>query len=383
MSAPSQLPIHVAFVSVNEPLLSAPLGDDAIVLRELARRVRRISVLVVGARAGEPRSLAPNATVVPVPARSRLHGLIAIARALGRLHARDPIDVVQAQEPIYTGLSATFASRRQGSKLVVGAFGVDPADASFRAAGTGHRLGALVARPVMRRADRIQTDSRVLAERFLERGLDARYKPMTPLNLDRFLAAGERRVHDRPGRTVLFVGRLGHQKRLPLLLDAFARVRATLPDSRLVMAGDGPERAAVERRVQAPDLAGAVELLGPVAHEALPDLYLAADVLAMSSYYEGVPRAFLEAAATRMPIVSTPVAGALELAAEAHVEMSPPAASAFAEALLRMLGDAEARRHAGAALAALAARRIEETPPPLQQLAVWAELCADRSEARP
>lgn len=64
---------------------------------------------------------------------------------------------------------------------------------------------------------------------------------------------------------LLFVGRLTPDKRVPMLVEAFARARQSLPGIRLTIVGDGPDRAAVERAAQT--LGGSVVLAGAVYDE--------------------------------------------------------------------------------------------------------------------
>jgi glycosyltransferase involved in cell wall biosynthesis len=109
---------------------------------------------------------------------------------------------------------------------------------------------------------------------------------------------GERQV---PGRRFLAVGRLAPQKNLALLVDAFARL-ATAED-RLVIAGEGPCRAALERRVSRLGLAGQVLMPGHVGDVA--PLYRASDALVLSSDYEGVPGVVVEALAAGLPVAAT------------------------------------------------------------------------------
>ena len=103
------------------------------------------------------------------------------------------------------------------------------------------------------------------------------------------------------GRQFLAVSRLNRQKNLPLLLEAFAQIAR--PGDRLAIAGEGPERARIERRIGELKLADSVSLLGHVAD--VRPLLDAAHVLALSSDYEGVPAAVIEALAAGRPISAT------------------------------------------------------------------------------
>ena len=104
------------------------------------------------------------------------------------------------------------------------------------------------------------------------------------------------------GKQVIAVARLDRQKRLERLLAAFARVRH--PDARLLILGEGEERPVLEAQVQALGLADRVSMPGHVADVAAA--LHASDLLVMTSDYEGLPAAVLEAMAANCPVLSTP-----------------------------------------------------------------------------
>lgn len=116
--------------------------------------------------------------------------------------------------------------------------------------------------------------------------------------------ANPRRDRPRPSaasRHFVSVGRLVPQKNYALLLDAFAH--CSLPGDRLTIAGDGPERARLEARIQRLGLADRVALPGHV--DQVAQLLAQADVFVLSSDYEGVPAVILEALAAGLPIAAT------------------------------------------------------------------------------
>jgi glycosyltransferase involved in cell wall biosynthesis len=101
-------------------------------------------------------------------------------------------------------------------------------------------------------------------------------------------------------RTILTVARMMPQKRLDLLVTAFARMKRR---DRLVILGDGPGRAELESLVARLGVGDRVDLPGFVA-DVVPWLRQA-DLFALSSQYEGLPAAVIEALATNCPVVTT------------------------------------------------------------------------------
>jgi glycosyltransferase involved in cell wall biosynthesis len=150
-----------------------------------------------------------------------------------------------------------------------------------------------------------------------------------------------------PGR-VLSVGRLIHDKGMDLVIDACAQVG--LP---LVIAGDGPERAALAQH--ASDQGGKVRFTGFVERPVLASLYRESSCVVLAARRgEGLPNVLLEAMAHGRPVVATPCAGTRDLLADGSNGLLVPTgdASALTAALTRLATQpADAQRLATAARA--------------------------------
>jgi glycosyltransferase involved in cell wall biosynthesis len=109
---------------------------------------------------------------------------------------------------------------------------------------------------------------------------------------------------------VVAIGRLSREKGLVVLLEAFARVRAARA-CQLLIVGEGPERAALQRRIQQLRLSGSVLIGGYV--EGADRLLEHAAGFVMSSLTEGMPLVLLEALQWQVPILSTRVGAIPEL----------------------------------------------------------------------
>jgi glycosyltransferase involved in cell wall biosynthesis len=133
------------------------------------------------------------------------------------------------------------------------------------------------------------------------------------------------------GRTIVSVGWLIERKGHHLIIEALK----SLPDTTLLIAGDGEERGRLEQQIAATGLSGRVRLLGEVAHEDLPSLYSAADALVLASSREGWANVLLEAMACGTPVVATDVWGTAEVVAtpEAGVLIRERSSPAIAEGL--------------------------------------------------
>lgn len=142
------------------------------------------------------------------------------------------------------------------------------------------------------------------------------------------------------------VGRLVPQKNVSRLLSAFARVRDAVPEARLLLVGDGPERDALERQARGNDTREAVCFVGE-RHD-VPDCLAAMDLFCLASDREGHPLTALEAQAAGLPVVLTDVGGSSEALARDGATTGGvlvlPQDDVLAEALIRLLSDKVARR---------------------------------------
>lgn len=159
-------------------------------------------------------------------------------------------------------------------------------------------------------------------------------------------------------RLVGSVGCLAPRKDYGTLLAALEMLAARRQDFRCAIAGDGPERAALEAQAAARGLAGRVLFLGERGD--IDQLLPAFDLFTLSSREEGIPNALLEAMAAARPCVATRVGGNAEVLEDGRTGwLVPPQdpgalAAALDEALSR---PDEAARRGGAARRAMVEER--------------------------
>ena len=140
-----------------------------------------------------------------------------------------------------------------------------------------------------------------------------------------------------PGKplTIGTVAMLRPEKNIARLLRAFAALRSTQA-ARLVVVGDGPDRAALEALAKALNLGADVQFAG---FQSNPQPYLAEfDVFALSSDTEQLPIALLEAMASGLPVVATRVGDVpLVVPAEAQACLAAPEDADFTRCLLQVV----------------------------------------------
>ncbi len=179
-------------------------------------------------------------------------------------------------------------------------------------------------------------------------------KPVTVIpygvDLDRFSPAAR---GDRGGRRVTIgaASRLSPEKGFEYLLRAVAVLRDRGVELDVVLAGDGPSRAALERLTDELGLRAHVEFLGEVAHEDVPAVLQRLDIFAMPSTWEGFGVSALEASAMDLPVVASNIHGIPDvvLSGETGLLLPPADVGALADAIALLAGDAPLRRTMGAA----------------------------------
>lgn len=152
---------------------------------------------------------------------------------------------------------------------------------------------------------------------------------------------------DTHGETVelITVGRLSAQKNQKLLIDAFGTVAQKREDVRLTIVGKGELEQQLKAQAQTLGLAAKIRFTGVVEN---PQDYLAtADIFVLSSNYEGLPLAVLEAMAAGLPIVSTDVGGVKDIVTDNGLLAPPNDQGALSQALLRLIEDPNLREQFG------------------------------------
>lgn len=174
--------------------------------------------------------------------------------------------------------------------------------------------------------------------------------------------AGERE------KTIVAVGRLTGQKNFPLLLRAFAQIAPAYPEHRLVIYGQGEGLESLQALSAALGIEVRVTFAGFVTD--MPQRLERAGLFVLSSDYEGMPNALMEAMALGLPCVSTDCGGggARFLIRDGENGLLTPVGDqgALAEAMRRLLADEALAARLGAE-----ARRIRQALAPERIYGQW------------
>ncbi len=299
-----------------------------------------------GIRVLHPRFLAPPGLgLVTNPAAMARAGLAALAR-LRREGAA--FDLLDAHYLFPDGVAAVRIARTLGMPVVLTARGSDTS-----------QLPALPFAGRMIRDALAAADGIIAVSEGLKQGLVALGAPADKVTVLRngvdtalFRPPAERTALRRAlgfeAPTILSVGLLIERKRHHLTIEALR----SLPGHRLVILGEGPERAALEALAARLGVADRVAMPGARPHEELPRWYGAADAMVLASAREGWANVLLESMACGTPVVCTEAWGAREAVSTAAagrvVAEASPAAIAAAVAALPLSPEARVATRAHA-----------------------------------
>ena len=293
------------------PFKSAWAGSWGAFARTPPFEVRR------GVSVHHPRYAIPPKIGMTYAASSLERCFMKAAQQIQR-EGRD-FDLIDAHYLYPDGVAAVKVARALGKPVVITARGTDvnliPQYARQRAMilKAVNDADAVICVAAALRTELIRLGAPAQKISVLRNGVDLeRFRPH-----DRKIA---RATLDVDGKVILSVGHLIERKGHHLAIEALA----SIPDATLLIAGDGPERQALERQTKILGVAERVRFLGRQPHDSLPEIYSAADVLVLASSREGWPNVLLEAMACGTPAVASPVWGSGEVIRE-------PAAGALAE----------------------------------------------------
>ena len=157
---------------------------------------------------------------------------------------------------------------------------------------------------------------------------------------------------------ILAAGRFGEQKNFGLLVDALAALRRNGGSFHAIIAGEGPERSVLRARVASLGLDDCVQMPGNVVE--LVPLMQVADLVVLSSLWEGLPLVLLETMARGTAVVGTRIAGIVDVVADQinGVLVPPGDARALSDAMADLLASEAKRRRLGQSGRALIEQRF-------------------------
>ncbi len=271
--------------------------------------------------------------ILPVPTRVRPLAVASSARSLRRF--QESADVVHAHG-LKAGMVALAA--RRAAPVVLTLHNVVLDEVAGRMAGMLERIEA----QIIARSDAVIAVSPEIAERFAGVRRDSPISVILPASEPPVAHESRAEVRSRHGvpenaPLVVVVARLHAQKALDVFVSAFAELHRSNPAARGLIIGDGPQRAEVERWVVDAGVGGSLVVAGPSSHAV--DEIAAADLVALSSVWEGAPLVVAEAMQLGRPVVSTDVGAVPEMVGSGGIIVPVGDSEALADAMRRVLAD--------------------------------------------
>ena len=303
--------------------------------------LRFVSLAELGPPAEELRRMGFSVESVNLPGRGKLPAL----RSLRSLLQRDRVDIVHTHNT-YAHFYGTVAASWAGVRSVIN---------SQHGRGCGPRAkDKLLFRLANLKTSRVVGVSEDAAA--LCRGEDPWAATKTKviwngIDTSRFVYRGPAQ-----SPVAISVARLSPEKDFPTLLQATAIVVRSVPEFKLMMIGNGSERARLEALTKSLGIEPNVEFLGERSD--VPELLAQAGFFVSSSKSEGISLTILEAMAVGLPVVTTRVGGNPEIILEGQTGHLVPDQNpdALAAAMLQML----AKRDEWPAMGERGRRRVEQ-----------------------
>jgi glycosyltransferase involved in cell wall biosynthesis len=215
------------------------------------------------------------------------------------------------------------------------------------------RMYGAVDRWVLRHFDQVVAVSPSVRDRLLHAGvLGQKIQCIrNGIDYDRFAQAASGRCYDRSSSAlrVGLVGRLAPEKGVDVFLRSIALLAGEGAAAEFTVAGDGPDRAALEYLLRELGMEDRVRLIGSQSDMAAH--YASLDILVSASRHEGLPMAMLEGMASGLPVLATKVGAVPQVVVDGQTGILVPPGSpeALAEGLAWMLRDAPLRERFGRA----------------------------------
>lgn len=363
--------MHILMLSLDTTLLTEPEGNARARHLAYAAHCGRLTIIVRSTSSAPPATVQASDALTLLPSRSR-HPALYPWDAWRAGRGLRGIDLIVAQDQFTSGLAGVWLRGRLGAPLLVQNHTTIFDNRAWLAEKPLRNRALLaLAGYVRARTDFLRTVNQREADAAVAAGLPAERAAALPLGVvsDAFSAppdlqavAARRAAWGLPPRTpvILWVGYPVVFKRVPLLFEVFARVRAALPEARLLLVGDlsrSPDD--LPALAAHKGLADSILMPGPVAHDDLPAVYALADVYAHTSSYEGVPRVLMEAASLGRPIAAMRAPGVDEILTEGVTGCLTPDGDtdALAQTILALLADRPRAAALGAAARQMALER--------------------------
>jgi glycosyltransferase involved in cell wall biosynthesis len=360
--------LRILFLSIYDPYSKHDYGAENH-LRNLSEQLRNLGCEIHILMPGTKTCTTKKNGIFIHSLRSPFFGTfgwgitfsLSVVRIIDRICAEYGIDIVHGQSPSSFGYALIRRRKRPFAVTIHGtSFGEVSSFFNIPAAKINLKIlqDAIVVQPLTalltkmeyKYADKIVAVSDAVAREA------ARYYRLpekkivvihSGVNLPTLTDAVEE--EQKIGHNILVVGRLIWRKGIHYLIEALPFVVAEYSDVRLMVVGEGEQKASLEDCAKRLRIEKNVRFLGRVSSEKLHSLYLHADVYVQPSLYEPLGIAILEAMSMGKPIVASRVGGIPELVTSGveGLLVEPGNAFQLGESIRSLFSDSSLRRKCG------------------------------------
>ncbi len=328
------------------PLLPPDVGGPATFAKSLITHLPGRGIEISVAYFGKVRKFPPGVRHLVYLAL-----LWKLSESCDAILALDPVSVGFPAALVASFRKKTFLLRVAGDfawEQGMNRFGVTELLDDFVKQGQTHplvRLFVFVERYVARKARRIIVPSAYFKKVIGKWGIEAKKIEVILSAVEDIAVSGRRDVLrgilQFDGVFVMSAGRLVPWKGFETLISAVPTLRKKFPNVKLMIAGDGPQRGALETLIETKGLEENVVLAGNLERDVLLRYIKAADLFVLNTGYEGLSHQLLEVLAVGTPIVTTKVGGNPEVIEDGKNGLLVPYNNrkALETAMLRVLGE--------------------------------------------
>ena len=308
------------------PIYPPEIGGPATYTKEICERLGKTHNITVVAYTHEGRAYG-NAKLVEVEKNAPLP--LRLMRFFFAVYREaKTADVIYAQNAVAAGLPSVIAGILRRKPVVIKFVGDEAWERATQHRTTTKRLEDFLVDPdttlrtrlmlalqgwVLRHATRVTTPSVYLRDLIVRTYQVSENRAVTNYN------ASEEDTHEAPvfesvraPHQIAMTARLTAWKGVDGAIRAMKSIRARYPDAKLVIAGDGPERTALETLTKELNATNSVSFLGNISRAETWQLREESEVYVLNSTYEGLPHTVLTSFAAGIPIVATNISGTNE-----------------------------------------------------------------------
>lgn len=305
---------------------------------EQARRGHEVTVLTLNQKKKPETEFVDGYRVLRFPSYFTMRGnSFAPELIFEILRRRKSVDIIHAHSHLFFSTNVCVLARiLHSAPLVITNHGLISASAP---SWLNTLYKHTVSKVTFQIADHILCYTDIEKEKIVNLGIDPKKISVIHNGVDISLFAPRDSEKNSHNKQILWVGRFVTGKGVDYLIDALSQVRKMMPETALVLVGEGPEKKLIEDRIQNLHLQSSVTLIDYLDNTDLPKVYKNSDIFVLPSLMEGVPRTILEAMSCGIPVVTTNLPHLVEIIEGAGLVVPPKEPALLSDAILTILGD--------------------------------------------